>query len=173
MHRLQNVGKTGKIAVDDVLGYVLPGGLAVLVDGNGSESCGCNLLDQVQADSRSVCDAESLGLRVAQVTPTTEIRERANSVCAEDARRCWAVFAVASSRIVERMAEKNCAFDHVDHRATFKAMKLQGVSLFSMALIAAIWNGSCLKERLERSRRAKFGRAEGFLKGRWSLQSSS
>ena len=40
------------------------------------------------------------------------------------------------------------AFDHVDHRAAFKAMKLQGVSLFSMALIAAIWNGSCMKARL-------------------------
>ena len=37
------------------------------------------------------------------------------------------------------------AFDHVDHRAAFKAMKLQGVSLFSMALIAAIWSGSCMK----------------------------
>ena len=37
------------------------------------------------------------------------------------------------------------AFDHVDHRAAFRAMKLQGVSLFSMALIAAIWNGSCTK----------------------------
>ena len=30
------------------------------------------------------------------------------------------------------------AFDHVDHRAAFKAMKLQGVSLFSMDLIAAV-----------------------------------
>ena len=40
------------------------------------------------------------------------------------------------------------AFDRVDHRATFKAMKLQGVSLFSMALIAVIWNGSCMKARL-------------------------
>ena len=40
------------------------------------------------------------------------------------------------------------AFDHVDHRAAFKAQKLQGVSLFSMALIAAIWNGSCMKARL-------------------------
>ena len=39
----------------------------------------------------------------------------------------------------------NKAFDHVDHRAAFKAMKLQGVSLFSMALIAAIWSGSCMK----------------------------
>ena len=40
------------------------------------------------------------------------------------------------------------AFDHVDHRAAFRAMKLQGVSLFSMALIAAIWSGSCKKARL-------------------------
>ena len=40
------------------------------------------------------------------------------------------------------------AFDHVDHRAAFKAMKLQGLSLFSMALIAAIWSGSCMKARL-------------------------
>ena len=36
----------------------------------------------------------------------------------------------------------------LDHRATFKAMKLQGVSFFSMALTAAIWNGSCMKARL-------------------------
>ena len=28
------------------------------------------------------------------------------------------------------------AFDHVDHRAAFKAMKQYGVSLFSMVLIA-------------------------------------
>ena len=80
----------------------------MLADGNGSESGGCNLLDQVQADSWFVCDAESLGLRMAQVTPSTEIRERANSVCAEDARRCWAVSAVASLRVVERVAEGNC-----------------------------------------------------------------
>ena len=38
--------------------------------------------------------------------------------------------------------------DHVDHRAAFQATKLQGVSLFSMALLAAIWNGSCMKARL-------------------------
>ena len=37
------------------------------------------------------------------------------------------------------------AFDHVDHRAAFKATRLQGVSPFSMALIAAIWNGGCMK----------------------------
>ena len=53
------------------------------------------------------------------------------------------------------------AFDHVDHRAAFKAMKLQGVSLFTMAfLIAAIWNGSCMKARLETvsSNKVRMGR---------------
>ena len=40
------------------------------------------------------------------------------------------------------------AFDHVDHRVAFRAMKLQGVSLFSMELITSIWNGSCMKARL-------------------------
>ena len=101
-------GKTGKIVVDDELGYDLPGRLAVLFDGNGSENGGCNVLDQVQADSWTLCDANSLVQRVAQVTPSTEIRERANGVCAEDTRRCWTVLAVASSRIVERMAERQC-----------------------------------------------------------------
>ena len=40
------------------------------------------------------------------------------------------------------------AFDHVDHRAAFNALRLQGVSPFSMALIAAIWNGGCMTARL-------------------------
>ena len=40
--------------------------------------------------------------------PSTEIRERANSVCAEDACRCWTVSAVASGRVVERVAGRNC-----------------------------------------------------------------
>ena len=48
-----------------------------LYDGNGSESGRCIVLDQVQVDSWTVCDAKSLGLCLAQVTPSTEIRERA------------------------------------------------------------------------------------------------
>ena len=56
------------------------------------------------------------------------------------------------------------AFDHVDHRAAFKAMKLQGVSLFSMALIAAIWNGSCMKARLGVSSN-KVRMSRGLLRG--------
>ena len=75
---------------------------------DGSESGGCNVLDQVQTDCWTLCDAESSGLRVAQVTPSTAARERANGVCAEDTRRCWPVLVVASCRLVERMAERNC-----------------------------------------------------------------
>ena len=71
-------GEAGKVVVVDVLGYEFPGRLAVLVDGDGSESGGCNVLDQVQTDSWTVCDAESVGLCMAQVTPSTEIR-----VCAK------------------------------------------------------------------------------------------
>ena len=56
----------------------------------------------------TVCDAKSLGLRLAQVTPSTEIRKCADGVCAEDACRCWLVFAVESGRTVSRMAERNC-----------------------------------------------------------------
>ena len=41
----------------------------MLFDGNGSESGGCNVLDQVQADCWTVCVAKSLGLRVAQAAP--------------------------------------------------------------------------------------------------------
>ena len=40
------------------------------------------------------------------------------------------------------------AFDHVDHRAAFKAMRLQGVSLHAIALIAAIWASSVVRVRL-------------------------
>ena len=91
-----------------MLGLEFPGRLAVFVDGDGSESGGCNVLDQVQAYCWTVCDAKSLGLRLAQVAPSTEIRECADCVCAEDARGCWPVLVVASCRIVERMAERNC-----------------------------------------------------------------
>ena len=80
----------------------------MLFDGDRSESGGCNVLDQVQANCWAVCDAKSIGLCVAHVTPSTAVRERTNSVCVEDACRCWAVPAVASSRLVERVAERNC-----------------------------------------------------------------
>ncbi|CAE8637304.1 unnamed protein product [Polarella glacialis] len=40
------------------------------------------------------------------------------------------------------------AFDHVDHRAAFEAMRLQGISLHAIALIAAIWACSVVTVRL-------------------------
>ena len=81
---------------------------------------GCNVLDEVQAYCWTVCDAKSLGLRLAQVTPSTEIRKCADCVCAEDTCRCWFVFAVESGGTVSRVAEVvqldvKKAFDHVDH----------------------------------------------------------
>ena len=57
------------------------------------------------------------------------------------------------------------AFDHVDHRAAFKAMRLQGVSPFSMALIAAIWNGSCMKARLGTVSSSKVRMSRGLPQG--------
>ena len=101
-------GEAGKVVVVDVLGYEFPGRLAVLDDGNGSETGGSNVLDQVQAYCWTVCDAESVGLCMAQVTPSTEIRECANGICAEDACGRWIVFAVESGGTVSRVAERNC-----------------------------------------------------------------
>ena len=55
-----------------------------------------------------MCDAESFGLCVAQVTPSTEIRKCANGICAEDACGRWIVAAAAGSGVVERVAKRNC-----------------------------------------------------------------
>ena len=101
-------GKDGEVVVTDVLEHGFPGRLAVFVDGDGSESGGCNVLDQVQAYCWTLCDAKSLGLRLAQVTPSTEIRKCANCVCAEDTRRRWSVSAVEGGT-VSRMAERDCS----------------------------------------------------------------
>ena len=102
-------GKYGEVIVADVLEHGFSGRLAVFVDGGGSESGGCNVLDQVQAYCWTVCDAKSLWLRLAQVTPSTEIRKCANCVCAEDTRRCWSVSAVEGGGTVSRMAERDCS----------------------------------------------------------------
>ena len=76
-------GKGGEVAVVDVLGHEFPGRLAVFADGDGSESGGCNVLDQVQAYCWAVCDAKSLGLRLAPVAPSSELRKCADCVCAD------------------------------------------------------------------------------------------
>ena len=96
----------------------------------GTESGGCNVFVQGQADRWLVCDVKNPGPRMAQITPFIAIRERADGVCAEDARRCWLVHVVASGRTITSMAERNCggasgrekAF-HVDRRAAFKAVR--------------------------------------------------
>ena len=66
------------------------------------------LFDQVQADPWLVHDAKNPGLRMAQFTPSTAVRECADGVCAEDARRCWFVLVAASGRTTASMAERNC-----------------------------------------------------------------
>ena len=63
---------------------------------------------------------------MAQVTPSTEIRERTNCVCAEDACRCWTVSAVASGRVVERVAERNCGRREESVRPCGPSTGLQG-----------------------------------------------
>ena len=85
-----------------------PGRLAVLYDGNGSESGGCNVLDQVQSTSLGCVRCEKSWATFGSSHSSTEIRERTNCVCAEDACLCWTVSAVASGRVVEKVAERNC-----------------------------------------------------------------
>ena len=75
-----------------------------------------------------------------------------------------------AERIVVVQLDVNKAFDHVDHRAAFKAMRLQGVSPLSTALIAAIWNGSTFGNgSVEQSPNEQ----TACLKGRQNLCSSS
>ena len=89
--------------------------------------------------------------------PPLRYEKCADGVCAEVACRCWFVLIVARQnnhesgrkKIVVVQLDVKKVFDHVDHRAAFTAMMLRGVSLFSMALVAAIWNGSCMKARWE------------------------
>ena len=81
----------------------------MLSDGYGSESGGCNVFDQVQANCWTVCDAKSLGYAwLMSLHPLRYEREKADGVCAEETRRCWPVLVVASCRVVERMAERTC-----------------------------------------------------------------
>ena len=82
--------------VNDVLGHELPGAVVVLSDDNGTKSGGCHVLVQVQADRWFLCDAKNHGLRMAQVTPSTAVRECADVVGAEDAHRCWSVLLFAA-----------------------------------------------------------------------------
>ena len=82
--------------------------MAVLSDGYGSESGGCNVFDRVQADRRLMWDAKSLGYVWPTSLPPLRCESVQTAFCAEDTRRCWSVLAAASSRTIARMAERNC-----------------------------------------------------------------
>ena len=159
-------GKTCKIAVDDVLGYDRPGGLALLVDVDGSESGGCNVLDQVQANYWAVCDAKKswamcgmslLPLRYESVQTAFVPKTLADA----------GLFLFLQAAEMSREWQREIAVVQLDikHRAAFKAMKLQGVSMFPMALIAAIWNGSCMKARLGTVLSSKVRMSRGLPQG--------
>ena len=68
----------------------------MLFDGNGTMSCGWYEFVQVQAD------------RCFKCAMPTAVRECADGVYAEDARRCWSVLAAESGRAVSKMTERNC-----------------------------------------------------------------
>ena len=145
-------GKAGEIVVVDLLGHEFSGGMAVLFDCYGSESGGCNVFDRVQADRWIVRDAKNPGLlwlnslpplRYEGVQTALVPKTHADAglllllLQAAELSREWQRAVVVVQLDVKK------AFDHVDHRTAFKAMRLQGVSPFSM-----IWNGSCIKARL-------------------------
>ena len=110
--------------------------------------------NQVQTDCWTVCDAKSA---LAHVTSTTALRECSDGVCAGDTCGCRIVSAVASGGTVEKMAKRNGGGaaggeEGVRSRGTSNIVQsdetARCVCLFSMALIAAIWRGSCMRARL-------------------------
>ena len=126
-------GTAGEVAVVDVLEHEFSRTWAVFDDGDGSESGGCNVLDQVQAYCWTVCDVwlKSLPpLSYESVQTAFVPKTHADAVFfflllkAAELSREW------QREIVVVQLDVKKAFDHVDHRAAFRAMKLQGVSLF-------------------------------------------
>ena len=92
-----------------------------------------------------VCGAKDTGLCLAQVITSSAMRDNPASICAEDTCRRWLVLVGESSGTFTRVATRNgdgtagreeCVRP-VDHRAAFKATKLQSLSPFTMALIEA------------------------------------
>ena len=98
-------GIFGESAVGDVWRDELLGGMDVFHECDGTKSCWRHERGQILAD---VCDAKSIGLRWLKSPPSIAVRECADRVCAEDARRCWFVLLVEGGRVVARMAERNC-----------------------------------------------------------------
>ena len=115
-------GRAGEIVVDDVLGCVLPGRLAVFFHGNGPES-GWNVPDQVQAfrwhDARGEKFWATYG---SSHSLPTAVRKCADGVCAEDTTQMLLFLKQQNYRengrqeiVVVQLEEKKA-----DHRAAFK-----------------------------------------------------
>ena len=102
----------------------------MLFDSNGTESSGCNVSVQVHTERWFVCDSKNHGLCVAQITPSIAARELPKT------------HADAGSFLFLQAAELSR-----DQKKEIVVVQ-QSLSPFSMALIAAIWNGSCMKARL-------------------------
>ena len=112
---------------------------------------GASSLAKFRPISGVVCDAKDTGPCLAQVIAASTVRDNPASVCAEDTCRRWPVPVGESSgttRNGDGTAGREEGVRPVDHRAAFKATRLQSQSPFSMALIATIWDGSCMKPRL-------------------------
>ena len=150
-------GKTGKIAVRDVLGHELLGRVDVLFDGDGTKSCGCNEPGQVQADRWIVRYEKVLG-HIWLNSPLHPLRyEGVQTAFVPKTLADAGLFLLLRAAELSRALQKEIvvvqldvkkAFDPVEHQAAFKAMRLQSLSPLSMALIAAIWSGCCMKVRL-------------------------
>ena len=136
----------------------------MFVDG-GSESGRSDVLDQVQTYCWTVCDAKSLGLPLAQVTPSTALQKCADCVCAEDTCRCLFVLAVESGGTVSRVAERNCGGTAGREESVRSRGSPSGLQGNAMALIAAIWSGSCMKARLGTVSSNKVRMSRGLVQG--------
>ena len=148
-------GKTVKIGVTDVLGNVnfLEDWLCSLTV-MAPKVEGATSLAKVQANRWFVCDAKnswpSFG---STVTPSSEIRECADGVCAEDTCRCWPVPVVTSCRIVEGMAESSCGGtigreEGVRSRGSSSGLQGNETTRCEPVFDGTDWNGSCIKARL-------------------------
>ena len=145
---LQNVSRNW--AVVDVWGHEWMCSLTVMAP----KVVGATCLSKFRPIASLCPMLKILGYVWLESLPSTAVRECADGVCAEDARMLKAAELSREwqKEIVVVQLDVKKAFDHVEHRAAFKAMRLQSLSPFSMARMAAIWSGSCMKARtVERS----------------------
>ena len=115
-----------------------------------------------------------LGYVWLKSTPSTAVQKCEDGVCAEGTRRCWSVLAAASSRTIARMAERTCGGavgreEGIRSRGSSSCLQGNEItrceSVFSMALIAAVWNGSCTQARLGTVLSSKVRLSRGLPQG--------